>query len=304
MTSSRFCRTLSLIVALSLLGLAMGAEEHASNKTYKIKLERPSKVGEKADVSVTATMTETATFSFKDREPEKSVTSTAITLEGHGETLAIDSHGWETKASLKLTKTEINRDGKTTTILPAGTLLEVSLDGDKTVFKVDGKPVSDEAADALSEVLFLHDARTHGDDEVYVNDKPQKVGANWPLNADLAAKDLSVLGLPVTSKHVTGSSSLVDVETSDGVPCLHVQLIMDADEITAQMAEGLVPGKTAMQMLLHIMVPIDQSSQYGRASLATRVAITATRPAGKDGPAATIRRVIERGRSVIAKPVK
>ena len=304
MAVRRFCLQIGWVLALSVVVAASRAESAADGKGYIVKLERPSKVGEKADVSISATVAELTVITAKNREPEQSETHLVISVEGRGETLAIDSHGWETKAAIRLTKAQMTRDGKTSNILPPGTTLQLSLEGEKTVFKVDDKPVSDEAAEALAEVLFLHDPRTHNDDEVYMNNEPRTVGTTWPCNADLNAKDLSIMGLPVSKDHVSGSSTLLGVKTSDGEPCLHLQLEITADQIKPELPAGMTAGNTTMQMLLHVMVPVDTSSQYGKASLATRMVVTAARPAGKDSPAATIRRVIERGRSVTAKPVE
>jgi hypothetical protein len=164
----------------------------------------------------------------------------------------------------KFTQTE---DGSTDDLVKKGEVIVASLKGDKTEYGLRGSlfwhdTLSDDARDALGELVSLHNDAAPGDDEVLGSSAQRKVGDTWDINAQAAAKQLRLLGeMIVTPSDISGSVTLAGVTDRDGVKCLDIRTTLDfnnpspLDDSSKTQHTGRLRVKTA------VLYPTDGASE-------------------------------------------
>ena len=237
-----------LLCAASLCTVAAAETKPATapaepGKEYSIKLTRPAKVGTRYHYAADGVMTQqtTVTTAGERREPEADWG--AIHLEGTVEVLEVDEDGEESKIACTVEKCREIGEEKDKELLPAGTVVIAQAGEKETSYSLKGK-----AADALppetSELLDLvlslpHRGDPTNDDELFGNDKPQKVGGTWPIQAGSMARSAASSGIEVKEKDVSGAMTLESVELHDGVECLKVTGQVEMKNITPPAPEDL-----------------------------------------------------------------
>jgi hypothetical protein len=120
-------------------------------------------------------------------------------------------------------------------------------------------------------IVHLREHNQPDDDEVFGTDKPQAVGASWPLNPEAFAKQ-SESGShdPVDPKHVKGATTLVAVRDIPGFgPCLQLELNFTIDHMTGTNGEyKLIDG--TYQSITAMLMPMNDRSDSPAESWASR----------------------------------
>jgi hypothetical protein len=199
-----------------------GWTNHGSDREFTINVARPMKVGQRMIVRGSATQQGTITNVSNGREHEVNGNTTSISFDGVARVLEVDAEGWPTAVSYEVENCTVTLDGTTTELASKGSVLEARRSGDRTTYRLDRRQVNPPQARALDLILGLdsHDAT---DGTLLQSAQPRTVGESWAIDADKAARGLQWLaGRSVSSDHVSGLCTLVDVENHESEPCLVV----------------------------------------------------------------------------------
>jgi hypothetical protein len=219
-----------ILSCLFLFGVAVcAARADEDGETFEIRLDRPSKVGEKYGVSsLVATKTVSKLTTEGEAEPRTVRDSVGINLEGEIEVLAVTPRGAELKVACTVSKCTVTDGGETHDVIPAGKVILAEWKDDKTAYavKLNGDktaPIPERLAGLLDDVLRISNPQDEGNDAVFGTKEKQKVGATWPVNAEAAVKELEREGMKVAAEDVSGSTRLVEKTKAGGVDCLKIE---------------------------------------------------------------------------------
>lgn len=243
------------------LAAAWARAGDATDKAYSVKLSRPSKVGERYDITVSGSQKTTSVITAGGGPAQTQDQALAVRLEGTVEVIAVDSKGGETKLACTIAKF-VRTDGKEPgQILPGGSVVTVdATTGEKTQYSLkDGQPTA-EQSEALSLVLDAHRPESASDDEVFGTDRPQKVGASWPIDLAKAAADAGKSGVVIKKEDLSGQTTLAGIEHVDGKDYLEVRARMQSKRLEVPMPPGVTLDKTKLEATFGGMFPVDPST--------------------------------------------
>jgi hypothetical protein len=247
-------QTLKLAAAILLAGFVLLSTAVAED--YEILLTRPSKPGQKVQISGTA------------RDSEKTVLSGAVSrttenvqdvrLKAVLEVLEVDNTKRPCKACLVIDTLVLKSNGKEADLLAKGTRV-VATSGEKgTVFEVDGKPVSKEIDQGLSLLLSLDgNSKRPTDDEMFGSKTRRKVGEHWPVNSPSLAASLRVKGMDIRNEDVAGTITLKEVVKDGRGASLLLAMKMDMRNLKMPGAEGLSIENASGTVTVSVLVPVD-----------------------------------------------
>jgi len=197
---------------------------------------------------------------------------------------------------------EVNADGKPTStqvtvrscttggdaaqeVLPPGSVLlvtAVEAPGEGSV-TLQGGELNDDQRARLELVTSTH-ISTRGDDDVFGTTEPQTVGATWPVNAMVAAEDLSrIPTMSFNAENISGETTFAELAEIDGVPCQLVHSSMVAQDFTLSgLPEGSITQSSSLEMRMGGAFPLDVSRQRlrSRTEMAMRMVVQLPAPNG------------------------
>jgi hypothetical protein len=251
---------------LFLLGIwvpAARADEDA--ETFEIRLDRPSKVGEKYGVSSLVATKTISRVTTEGEQPRIVRDSVGIQLEGEIEVLAVTPRGAELKVACTFSKCTVTDGDETHDVIPAGKVIFAEWKDDKTVYavKLDGgktAPIPERLAGLLDDVLRISNPDDRGNDAVFGTKEKQKVGATWPANAEAAVKELEREGMKVAAEDVGGSTRLVEKTKAGGVDCLKLETKFTAKNTSSSgrgPAKEMTLEKGELSVTVTTVMPVD-----------------------------------------------
>jgi hypothetical protein len=225
---------------------------------YKIKINRPDKVGDEYRTTISAKFIQTADMLLREGQPQPQK-SDGFTAELHGtiKVLAVnDKAGAATRISCKVD--QISRNGVDG--YPAGTVIIAEKVGQKTSFTANGVAVEGDNAKVL-DLLFILDNpdRTTNDDQLFGTDQPQQVGGTWPINPDNVAGQIADDNLPVTGSMIKGKNKLVEIKRVNDVEAMTVSTTFTAEGIKKDNADGSTVSDGKLIANADLLVPTDAS---------------------------------------------
>jgi len=92
------------------------------------------------------------------------------------------------------------------------------------IVTVDGRPADEALRDALDAVLSLTIAKAPSDDEIFGTRNRQRIGASWPIQAEVARQSLGDKLMRVPEGAVSGEMRLVAVDKNarTGIECQEI----------------------------------------------------------------------------------
>jgi hypothetical protein len=210
----RLFRSFIAIVTLAFIASAYAQE-------YTIKLSRPSKVGLKRHVSARSTEREEQSLVVSGRT-NHTENVFDVDFAAESEVLEVDPKGHVTKAAFTLENClKTSKEGRQQ-LFPKATVIIASSQEGKTVFSTrDGQSIPSAESKALNSVISVH----HGgadDDEIFGTAARQKVGSTWPVNTDVALRDLEKKMPGIALSVGKGSTRLVGTTKVEGLDCLEL----------------------------------------------------------------------------------
>jgi hypothetical protein len=196
---------------------------------YKIALDRPQKVGQRYTIHATGHTRQAAVINIPGAGPQNHGEEFTIDLDGTMKVLAVDEKsGQATKVECTVAK--CLKDHKP--LVDAGTVLTAESKGGKTVFAKDGAELDAATSDALSVIIETHQPGAPSNDQTFGTDRPQKVGATWPINANAAAASAAQSGITIAPDKIKGEGKLVAVKEVDGKQALQVEATMNVADLS------------------------------------------------------------------------
>ncbi|HEY2370479.1 MAG TPA: hypothetical protein VGH87_28980 [Polyangiaceae bacterium] len=256
---------------------AVTATVAASGKTYTVRMKRPARVGETAHVSVDDdhlehTVTRVAGATKEDRKPFRGH------LEGTRRLVTLEADGISPLRD-ELTVADfwtIKNDGPKITLAPAGARVVVERGATKHDARVtvDGQAATKDVIDALDHLMSLTTHKGPSDDDVFGTKVPQPIGGEWPVDSEIAAKDLRTRDIGVTPANITGSTKLVSVHPIRGIDCLEIDNHMSISSL--QSMGELPPGSTIknarIDVHVHMLLPVDETKTLFDSSMDLTIA--------------------------------
>ena len=193
---------------------------------------------------------------------------------------------------------QFNQDGKP--LYTAGTIITAEHSGKTPTYTVDGKPADAKAMQVLMAVLDLSGPdKATLDDETFGTDKPQAVGATWPINSDHAAKALSTGGMTVAPEAIKGENMLVRKKNIDGKPMLEIKSTLDSEGIkmTIPGVGEATGGKLSGEIVA--VVPVDVKEPLVSKTQKMHLEMNANLPNAMGTVAITIDRDIKEQRDAV-----
>lgn len=261
-------RSFLLASLLLLAGLA-----HAQD--YEIRLNRPSKVGDRYHIVTTCSDNSSAIATVDGQAMPPRNELIEAELAGDIEVLEVTPKGQSAKYNLVIEKF-VRTDAKGGELLPAGTTVLVEFVGGRTTFKVGGEPTGR----LVSRVLEMAAVNAHSDDkamddQVFGTTERKKVGDSWPINAAVAAADLVKMNIPATPDKLSGQTTLAEALQQDGQKVLRLTGSMEMNGVSPQLPPGVEVQKSSLVATMSGLFPVDLTKQAVQAGTSMTMEVKA-----------------------------
>ena len=187
---------------------------------FEVRLERAQRPGDRGRVSTVVRSRRATVVTEGDRIVRREDEDREVDLEAVVEVLGVDAAGAPRSLAYTLQHLIVQTPAGRTEVLPSGWLVSAERGGAKVTLR-SANPLPAEALKALDEILSPLPSEST-DDEVFGTPEPRYVGAIWPVNATLAARELADMHLDVPAEAVRGESQLVGLVEVAGQVCLDV----------------------------------------------------------------------------------
>ncbi len=256
-----------LVLAATMLGLALALAPAAFGRDYEIKFERPFRVGQEFGFTATGQVTYAIT-AVSDKTPKKKTQEFAYEVEASAKVLAVDKIGRPTRLSLTLTKCTRTEGKETTDLIEKSTSVIASAKGpDERVFEVKGKSAPAALKDVLKAAVPLSGGGP-SDDEVLGTKERKKPGDRWNLNAEAAAKSA-----------IQGTATLDQTVRAGGVDCLLFHCVVTMKRVPFSLPEGCEYESGSTRIDYRIKLPVDTAlGRVEETSLATGHCVGTAKP--------------------------
>lgn len=209
------------LLAGCILAAAICAGARAADETYVIKIERPGKVGDTADVHVVIDGSRTTTVVRPGAMPSVTTETVKGEVTGREKVTAVDARGDALGLTVTLDKMV---DGTGHEMLAHGSVVKVQRGEKEVTFTLeDGTAVKADARGLLGRMYSTHSAEGPHDEDIFGTAERRKAGDSWPVQAAEAAKGLQRSGLTVAPQDISGKVSVKGVETGNGAPALRIE---------------------------------------------------------------------------------
>ncbi|HEY3357458.1 MAG TPA: hypothetical protein VGQ83_29680 [Polyangia bacterium] len=250
--------TSSLVLALWLLAQAPAAL--AADDAYAVKLSRPAKAGDRYRV-VTKGKTRKQQRAVKaGQEVSNSDEAMDVELTAAATVVAVDGRALPVRVSYQVERCQKAAKGETREVVGRGRTIVVEHKNGKTVFTVDGEVATGDTAEALGVVLTAREPDTATDDDIFGTRERRRVGDEWRINGDAAARDLAGRGLKIGGADIAGTARLEGVRKQDGVKALEVSARLRVDRVQMPLPPGMQVDKASVEASFAGLFPVDTLS--------------------------------------------
>ena len=238
---------------------------------FEVRLDRAQRPGDRGKVSTVVRSRRATVVTEGDRIVRREDEDREVDLEAIVEVLGVDAAGAPRSLAYTVQHLIVQTPAGRTEVLPGGWLVSADRGGGKVTLR-SANPLPAEALKALDEILSPLPSEST-DDEVFGTREPRYVGAIWPVNAALAARELAGMHLDVPPEAVRGESQLVGLVEVAGQVCLDVaggSSIRDPRLIDVPGAES-----AKLRSTYRTLLPVDGTSPAIDATLRVDLDVTA-----------------------------
>jgi len=204
----------------------------AAAQTYRVRLTRPWRVGDRYRISATGWTAQESSTTTSRHTLEK-----AVKFLAEGTVLEVRRDGRIATESLTIDECLASSGGRAQRLVPRGAVVVVSAEHGKQVFRMNGSTVSSEIDDVLSMIVSIEAGETSNDD-VFGTPRLRRVGETWAVNAPSAVRWLREAHLYVNQEDIKGSASAMKRVVAENEDCL----VIDASLVTDKLS-GDVNGR-------------------------------------------------------------
>ncbi len=241
-------------------------------ETHLVQMYRPI-VRDTYQTHITLERSYTATKTPPGGRPDTQTVSLKANIVGTFNVSSV-SNGQPTQMLLNAEKFTINGHDE----FPPNTPIFIQPD----IRAVDFSPpmnvhISGEAQQVLDLLYRKLDPTPPNEDDIYGSKTAHKVGEEWPVNSELAARQLSLIsGMELNPAGLTGKAKIVGIEMVDGAKALRVKISIDVKNLTPHSGYTLVSG--SMHGSLSRLVPITPTLRLPEASVTADISLVENSP--------------------------
>jgi hypothetical protein len=215
-----------------------------------------------------------------DRIVRREADDREVDLEAIVDVLRVDAAGMPVNVAYTIEHLIVQTPAGRTEVLPGGWVVESEPGRDAPTFR-SAEPLPVEARRALDDVLSpLSSGST--DDQVFGTTEPRAVGAIWPVNAALTARELGAMHLDVPAESVRGQSQLVGRVEVGGKVCLDVAGELSIRDTRMIDVPGARTDAAELRSTYRTRIPVDAGSAEVDSSLRVELDVTALVALGAD----------------------
>ena len=257
-------RRITFAFALSLAAAAFAADE----KAYEIKLHRPDEKGAKFDVTIAGAVRQQTRYKLGDESRPPSDQLFGVELKGIVHILEVDEKGNATRAEYTVERCVKVVDNEDTVIVPKGSVIVAEAGEKDTTLTLKDGELTNEQKSALDIVASLPRTKSPTADEFFGTKEKQRIGASWPVNADVLADDAKSFGMIFDREKTAGTVKLEGVETKDGIEFLRLTADTKVGAYTMETPKdwNLPPGMAfttgTIDMAFNGLLPVDPASTH------------------------------------------
>lgn len=211
-------RKLIYLIAAASLSIILSALS-VTAQDYEIRLERPSKAGDKYSLSAIGSQRLRLKLTSGKQIVREMDDAFTLELTAEATVLTVDAGSSATSKSFTITSSKLTKNGATKPLLPNGSIVLATLQDRHTLFQLNGKPVADDVAKALSVVIGLHASDSISDEAMFGTSGRKRVGESWNLNVDIIMAFIKELGGQARKEDIKGTA--VFKETQDNHLIIH-----------------------------------------------------------------------------------
>ena len=239
----------------------------ALSKEYPIRISRVFKAGDELRVAFQGEETSTEKVSSGGKVLKNETTVVKVELDADMKVLAVDAKGRITKAVYALRKFAGSVNEKAVEGVAAGEVLtaqpgpnpEAPPGHEKTVIQAKSGPLSPQALKALDVVISVATKSKPHDDPIFGSAAARRPKQPWSINKKAFADGLAGAGLSVDPANVTGQVTITDVREVNGIPCLRIEVKVDATGFSPPLPPGAKVLKSTMSVHLAGDFPVETS---------------------------------------------
>jgi hypothetical protein len=229
----------------------------AQEPSYPVRFSVASKVGDRRKVDTLHTQLLHRVTKKDDKQLQEVKANNKVEFKAVVEVLGVEK-GRETKLQITVEKLVLIADGgEPREALKPGSVVLAETANKKTVFAPKDK---EQKLSPLAERILPRLVSTSRgevtENEVFKNDKPQKVGATWPADPKELAEQFKSLG---KLDMLAGTAKLAGIQAISGKEYLELQATYSLKG-PGPAGEGLVPGGLSVLATLRRVIPADYST--------------------------------------------
>lgn len=226
-------------LAAAALAVVMHLSSILYAQEYEIRLNRPTKVGDKYRLSTTGHDVTRMVVLVGNTPVQQQLEDLSVELVSSITVLEINPRGEILKFALDIEKCVIKLGGIPQPLLPPGSVVIGVGEGNRTVFKMNEAPVDSMAARVLDMVAPFAASDVNDDDIFGTRDRKQ-VGDTWDINAEVAAKSFKrILNLSTDKEDVKGASTLDAVVKGGNDEYLVISAWLTVGRLSVPLPDGI-----------------------------------------------------------------
>lgn len=261
-------------LALALLVACGGAQpktveiplpQTGAQSAYEIRLNRPSRVGDRAHVVLGGEEEKITTTRRGGQLVSEDHDKKRARLDAIGTILELDEKSEGARVGYDVTDFTFARGGREVLHMRRGHIdvVRAAKEDDATI-TVDGEPATDDVHDAIKVLMSLRRGGP-SDDEIFGTKTPQRIGGHWRVDEKRALEDLAAdQPTMVQNASLSGDAWLENVTRVDGVDCLDVHAKIQIDNLAFDKVPNANVDVSRAVATYSGMFPIDTS--LGRVS--------------------------------------
>ena len=277
----------------------------APETTFAIKLSRPQTVGGRFFVSVKGRQHKKERVTMAGRVVTDTDTTMDVEVVALAEVLAVDAKSMGTKMAYSIERAQKTENAQTTELLARGRVVVVEHRDGRTHFTVDGERPPRPLEEALGIVISAHEPNSATDDEIFGTRERKRVGDEWGINAEAAAKDFTSRGVKIDPQNITGATKLVAAKSQDGVKVVELSGKLRIANMALPLPAGAQVERSQVEALFWGLFPQDPKATRRVAEsmlLKTGFAVRMKKP--DTGEEVLVEALVEQGHQAKFAPVK
>jgi hypothetical protein len=243
-----------LVVVMSMAVLYLTVPVLAED--YEIRLHRPRKAGQTYRLNVSGSDHSQMSMDINSKPEKRDTEDMTIDFESIVTILEVGKKGNPVKESHRIVRCNRAENGARIALVPTGSILVASKVNEKYQFTLEGKEPSPEAKEAFEMAISLDDSDSTEDD-AFGTKARKKIGDSWPINAEVAAAELSSSELGFKKENFSGNVTLAGIGIKDTIPCLMISGVVMVNQFDFPISPEIYTDRSQGSFTFTSKYPLD-----------------------------------------------